>query len=163
MPTRPGSGTPPAAADPAVGGLATMLRAEHAAIYACAWAGGTLAPLGGSAAGARELARDAYAAHRALRDALLTAILARGGEAPVAAPAYALPGGQPGGAARALTVLAGVEDAAAAAAYDAIAVLTGELRAQAVDALIGMAVRAQRARLAAGEPLTRAGRALPGR
>ncbi|EIV95962.1 DUF4439 domain-containing protein [Frankia sp. QA3] len=145
----------------AVVALSTMLTATHAAIYAAATAGGALAPLGPAAAGARELARLSWVAHQALRDDLIVAIGARGGQAPPALPAYRIPTA-PVSVAASLTLLAQIEDACAAAAHDATAVLVADARELAIDALSGAAVRAQRARLAAGLPTATATRALPG-
>ncbi|WP_175443389.1 DUF4439 domain-containing protein [Frankia sp. CgMI4] len=148
--------------DPAgVAALVTMLTATHAAVYATAAAGGAVAPLGPAAAQARELARLSCLAHQALRDDLIAAIRARGGDAPPALPAYRLPVA-PEGIGAALALLARIEDACAMAAHDAVAVLVGDVRALALDALTGTAVRAQRARIAAGMPLAAASRALPG-
>ncbi|SNQ51992.1 conserved hypothetical protein [Frankia canadensis] len=145
----------------AVGALGAMLEACHAAIYATATAGGALAPLGPPAAAARELARSAWLAHRELRDALVSALQAEGARPPAALPAYRLPAA-PVSVAAALRVLAQVEDACAAAAHDATAVLSARSRRLAVDALGGAAIRAQRARLSAGLPPATATRALPG-
>ncbi|CAJ64398.1 MULTISPECIES: DUF4439 domain-containing protein [Frankia] len=145
----------------AVAALNTMLTATHAAIYAAATAGGALAPLGPPAAGARELARLSWVAHQALRDDLIAAIGTRGGQPAPALPAYRIPT-TPVSVAASLTLLAQIEDACAAAAHDATAVLVADARALAVDALGGTAVRAQRARLAAGLPPATATRALPG-
>ncbi|WP_205446802.1 DUF4439 domain-containing protein [Candidatus Frankia alpina] len=144
-----------------VDALNTMLTATHAAIYAAAAAGGVLAPLGPAAAGARELARLSWVAHQALRDDLVAVIGARGGQAPPALPAYRIPA-TPVSVAASLALLAQIEDACAAAAHDATAVLGADARELAIDALSGAAVRAQRARLAAGLPPATATRALPG-
>jgi hypothetical protein len=160
-----GSAGPPADEPASAAGLAAMAAmaaVEHAAVYACATAGGALAPAGGAGAPARRLAHEAYEAHRRLRDSLVEAILAAGGRPPAARAAYALPT-RPVDPASALGLLADVEDRAAAAAYDAVAALDSAHRRLAVDALAGAAVRAQRARLAAGLPPERAGPALPGR
>jgi hypothetical protein len=151
----------PAAEPASVAGLSAMAAVEHAAVYACATAGGALASAGGSGAAVRRLAHDAYEAHRRLRDSLIGAILAAGGRPPAARAAYALPT-RPVDPASALGLLADVEDRAAAVAYDAVAALGTAHRQLAVDALAGAAVRAQRARLAAGAPPERAGPALPG-
>jgi hypothetical protein len=153
-----GEPVPPAA----VAALAAMLAGEHAAVFACATAGGALAPTGDAGTTARTLARNAYDAHRALRDSLAGAILAAGGDPPAARAAYALPT-RPVDSASALGLLADVEDRTAALAYESVALLGSAHRQFAVDALAGAAVRAQRARLAAGVPPDRAGRALPGR
>ncbi|MCK9897752.1 ferritin-like domain-containing protein [Frankia sp. AgB32] len=138
-----------------------MVEACHAAIYVAATAGGALAPLGAPAAVARQLAYGAWIAHQRLRDDLITAIEARGASAPPALPAYRIPAA-PITVTTALQLLAQVEDTCAAAAHDATAVLTADTRRLAVDALGGMAIRAQRARLAAGLPPATATRALPG-
>ncbi|CAO5228999.1 DUF4439 domain-containing protein [Frankia sp. AgKG'84/4] len=145
----------------AVGVLSTMVAACHAAIYVASTVGGALAPLGAPAAVARQLAHDAWIAHQRLRDDLLVAIQARGASAPPAQAAYRIPAA-PITVPTALLLLAQVEDSAAAAAHDATAGLTADTRRLAVDALGGMAIRAQRARLAAGLPPATATRALPG-
>jgi hypothetical protein len=163
--TTPGTpaGTSAPTVDPATGrALAALLAVEHASVYGCASAGGALAPLGPAAEGARELARAAYLAHRALRDTLTSMLLDAGVTPPPALPAYTLPV-TPNSAVNALTLLADVEDRTAGAAYDALATVAGPSRALAADALGQAALRGQRARLAAGESPAAAGRALPGR
>ncbi len=141
--------------------LSDILAVEHAAVYACAAAGGAMAPLGSVATATRNLAQTAYNAHRELRDQLVAAIADRRGSVPAAQPAYQLPVA-PTEPNRALLLLAEVEDHAAAAAYDALGDLAGRTRALVVDALAGMAVRGQQARIAAGQPPDQATRALPG-
>ncbi|SBW27574.1 hypothetical protein FDG2_5360 [Candidatus Protofrankia californiensis] len=145
----------------AVQALSNLLAVEHAAVYASAAAGGALAPLRPGSESTRVLAQSAYTAHRELRDRLVTEILDRGGTAPVAQPAYRLPV-VPTELTSALGLLADVEDRCAAAAHDALGDLAGEVRALVIDALAGMAVRAQQARIAAGQPVDQATRALPG-
>ncbi|WP_175648314.1 DUF4439 domain-containing protein [Protofrankia sp. BMG5.30] len=141
--------------------LSDLLAVQHAAVYACAAAGGALAPLRPASDPTRLLAQTAYSAHRELRDRLVAEVLGRGGSPPAAQPAYQLPV-PPSGLTGALELLAAVEDRCAAAAYDALDALAGDLRALVVDALAGTAVRGQQARLAAGQPVERATRALPG-
>ncbi|WP_239310490.1 MULTISPECIES: DUF4439 domain-containing protein [unclassified Frankia] len=141
--------------------LSNLLAVEHAAVYAAAAAGGELAPLRSAAESTRVLAENAFAAHRELRDRLVAEILDRGGTAPPAQAAYQLPA-LSGDLAGVLLLLAGIEDRSSAAAYDAIGELTGEMRALVTDALTGMAVRGQQARVAAGQPVAQASRALPG-
>jgi hypothetical protein len=142
--------------------LAAMLSGAHAAVFACAAAGGALAPSGEAGAVARALARDAYDAHRALRDSLTETIVSAGGKPPQARAAYALPT-RPVDLGSALGLLSDIEDRTATLAYGAVPVLGTQHRGLAVDALAGAAVRAQRERLAAGVPPEGAGRALPGR
>ncbi|MCM3926553.1 ferritin-like domain-containing protein, partial [Frankia sp. AiPs1] len=89
----------------AVAALNTMLTATHAAINAAAAAGGALAPLGSTAAGARELARLSWVAHQAMRDDLIAAVDARGGQPSPALPAYRIPT-TPVSVAASLTLLA---------------------------------------------------------
>lgn len=149
------------AEDPAVVALSSMLAAAHAAVYATATAGGVLAPLGAAAGPARELARAAHDDHRTLRDSLVAALQARGATPPAALAAYRLPV-EPAGVAGSLDLLARVEDRSAVAAHDAVGVLTGADRELAVDALVAMTLRGQRARLAAGTPPGSAVPALPG-
>jgi len=145
----------------AIEALNAMLAACHAAIYVSAAAGGALAPLGPDAAAAQTLARSAWLAHRELRDSLVAAVEAHGAQPSPALPAYRI-SLTPVSVAGALRLLAEAEEACAAAAHDATAVLTADTRRMAVDALGGAAIRAQRARLAAGLPPATATRALPG-
>lgn len=143
--------------------LTTMLAASHGAIYATATAGGALAPQAATAAGAlaRQRAREGWLAHLRLRDQLIAQIEARGGAPVPALAAYRLPT-TPVDVPTALRLLGQVEDVCAAAAHDATAQVGTDLRALTVDALAGMALRAQRARLAAGASPATASRALPG-
>ena len=158
--TRGASASP--APDPAAAAaLSGMLTVTHAAVYAAGAAGGALAPFGPEAEQARALARTAYTDHRRLRDDLVAAILAHGGTPPAAQPAYRLPI-EPTGVTEALALLADIEDRSAVAAHEALSALQGTDRELAVDALVAMAMRAQRARLTAGLPLSQAMTALPG-
>lgn len=143
--------------------LTTMLAASHGAIYATATAGGALAPQAATAAGAlaRQRAREGWLAHLRLRDQLIAQIEARGGAPVPALAAYRLPT-TPVDVPTALRLLSQVEDVCAATAHDATAQVGTDLRALTVDALAGMALRAQRARLAAGASPATASRALPG-
>ncbi|WP_322761346.1 DUF4439 domain-containing protein [Frankia sp. Cr2] len=148
--------------DPAaVWRLSDLLAMEHAAVYVAAAAGGELAALRPVAESARVLAQNAFTAHRELRDRLVAEILDRGGTAPPAQAAYRLPAVSTD-LAGVLLLLADIEDRCSAAAYDAIGDLTGNGRALVTDALAGMAVRGQQARIAAGQPAGQAARALPG-
>ncbi len=134
--------------------LADALRAEHAAIYGYGVLG---ARLDGAAL---TLANQAEAAHRQRRDALVVRLGNGGAVPPGAEPAYALPApvnDQPS----ALRLAATIEDRTAAlwrAVLPETTVLPesdGADRAMALDALIDCAVRATRARNAAGiEPAT---------
>jgi Domain of unknown function (DUF4439) len=142
--------------------LAGLLAVEHGAVYACEAAGGSLADTGDVGVAARALAYAAYADHAALRDRLTDRIMALGAIPPAALPAYRLPP-RADGVAGALTLLAALEDRTAAAAHDATGVLAATVdRGLAADMLAGAAVRAQRARLAAGLTVARATNALPG-
>lgn len=158
-----GQRTPPPDAAAVLRSLNIMLAASHAAIYAAATAGGALAPLAATATGAlaRQRARESWLAHLRLRDQLIADLEARGGTPVPALAAYRLPT-MPVDVSTALRLLGQVEDVCATAAHDATAELGTDLRALAVDALAGMALRAQRSRLAAGAPPATASRALPG-
>jgi len=142
--------------------LSTLLAAEHAAVYGTSAAGGALAPLGLPAAQARALAYAAYTAHLQLRDQLTALLLAADAQPPAALPAYTLPV-SPGSVHGALTLLAELDDRSAAAAYAAVAAVGGGTRELVADALSQAAVRAQRARLAAGTSPATAATAFPGR
>lgn len=149
-------------ADPQVGALSSMLVSAHAAVYGAAAAGGVLAPLGDAAAAARGLARTAFDEHRALRDALVTALAARGAVPPAAMPAYRLPV-EPSGVGGVLDLLGRIEDQSAATAHAAVGRLTGADRELAVDALVAMTLRGQRVRIMAGVEAGSAAPAFPGR
>lgn len=142
--------------------LAALVAVEHAAVYAVGAAGGALAVTGPAGATARALAQAAYVDHARLRDTLIDRIGALGGRPPPARPAYQLPI-EPAGVIPALALLATVEDRTAAAAHDAVGPLTVRAdRALAADALVAAAVRAQRARRAAGLSPARASGPFPG-
>ncbi|OAA22022.1 protein of unknown function (DUF4439) [Frankia sp. EI5c] len=149
-------------ADPRIGALTAMLTSAHAAVYATGAAGGVLAPLGDAAQAARGLARTALDDHRGLRDALVAALRAAHATPPPALAAYRLPV-EPAGVGGSLDLLARVEDQSAVTAHAAVGVLTGAERELAVDALVAMTLRRQRARLLAGIALGSATTAFPGR
>jgi Domain of unknown function (DUF4439) len=130
------------------GELASVLAAEHAAIFAYGPIGAHLS--GGDAAAARA----AEAAHRTRRDALLLRLTADGATPPPAAAAYTLPEPVTGRAA-ALRVAIGVEERASSAWRAALAATTGDQRKQVLTAFTDCALRATRWRRAAGvTPLT---------
>lgn len=135
------------------GELADALAAEHAAIFGYGVAGAQLT------GAAQEAARQAEAAHRARRDALLIRLTADGASPPPAAPAYALPFPVTGPVAAARLGVH-LEERAAAVWRRAVAATDGPTRRLALDALVDCAVRATRWRKAAGvSPVTVA---LPG-
>jgi hypothetical protein len=123
--------------------LAEALRAEHAAIYAYGVLGAHLDEP------TRALAVESESAHRLRRDALLVRLNALGAPAPPAEPAYALPAPVPDRAA-ALHLMIVVEERCAAIWRQALPEVTDDDRQLAVDALTDCAVRATRARTAAG-------------
>jgi Domain of unknown function (DUF4439) len=156
------SPTSAAALGPAgVTALSALLAVEHGAVYGTSAVGGALAPLGAPATDARALAFAAYTAHRELRDQLTAVLLAAGAQPPAALPAYSLPV-NPGNVQAALTLLAQLDDQTAAAAYDAVATVSGPTRELVVDALTQAAIRAQRTRLTAGKNPATAVQAFPG-
>jgi hypothetical protein len=116
--------------------LQAALAGEHAAVYAYA----VIAGRGAAGSSVVELAREAYAAHRAGRDDLARTLAARG-ESPVPTePGYALPFPIDGsGTARRLARL--VEDRCAVLHAAVVAVATGQERALGAQALVGCAVR----------------------
>lgn len=123
--------------------LTEALTAEHAAIFAYGVIG---ARLDGAEADAALAAEEA---HRSRRDALLLRLTERGVDAPVAAPSYELPFEvTDAGEARRLAVL--VEERVGAVWRAALPVVTGEDRAEALDALVAAAVEATGWRRAAG-------------
>ncbi|WP_198955518.1 DUF4439 domain-containing protein [Frankia sp. CcI49] len=150
------------APDPQARALSSMLASAHAAVYAAAAAGGVLAPLGDAARPARDLARTALDDHRALRDSLVAMLRTRGATPPPALAAYQLPV-EPAGIAGSLDLLARIEDQSAVSALAAVDVLTGADREMAVDTLVAMTLRGQRARLAAGVAPASVTAAFPGR
>ncbi|MPZ25650.1 MAG: DUF4439 domain-containing protein [Micromonosporaceae bacterium] len=137
--------------------LADALAAEHAAIFAYGLIG---VELDGKTE--TEDARDAEAAHRLRRDALVQTLADREARAPVAEASYELPFEVAGAeAARRLAVL--VEERVGAVWRAALPAVTGDDRAQALDALVDTALRATGWRLAAGvEPATTAFPGAPG-
>lgn len=113
------------------------LAAEHAAVYGYGVVGARVAD------GRREEARQAYAAHRARRDALSRTVRGLGGEPAVAAPAYALPFAVPDPAA-AVRLATELEERLAGVYGDMVRATTGRLRHEAAVALREAAVRAVR-------------------
>jgi hypothetical protein len=123
--------------------LAEALAAEHAAIFAYGVIG---AWLDGDQADAALAAEEA---HRTRRDVLLLRLTERGVDAPVAAAGYELPFEVTGaGEARRLAVL--VEERVGAVWRAALPAVTGEDRAEALDALVAAAIEATGWRRAAG-------------
>ncbi|WBB70956.1 ferritin-like domain-containing protein [Micromonospora sp. WMMD812] len=134
--------------------LGAALSAEYAAIFA-------YGPIGVRLSGpAREAARQAEAAHRHRRDALMVQLSTGGGTVPPDRAGYALPFPVTDRAS-ALRLAVEVEERTAAHWRAALAATTGADRDQALDALLDYAVRATRWRRTAGvTPLTVA---FPGR
>lgn len=128
--------------------LTDALRAEHAAIYGYGLVGAHLD------AATVALALAAEAGHRTKRDALVIRLTTGGRTPPPAEPAYALPApvsDQPGALRLAITI----EEATAAVWRLALPDTTGDDRKLAIEALSDCAVRATKARRAAGiTPLT---------
>ncbi|HZN18361.1 MAG TPA: ferritin-like domain-containing protein [Micromonosporaceae bacterium] len=135
------------------GELVAALAAEHAAIYGYGVAGAQLT------GATQEAARQAEAAHRTRRDALLVRLTADGASAPPAEPAYALPFPVTGPVAAARLGVH-LEERAAAVWRRALVATTGPTRRLALDALVDCAVRATRWRRVAG--VSPATVALPG-
>ena len=135
---------PPAPAE----ALAAALTAEYAAIYA-------YGPIGVRLSGAaRTAARQAEAAHRRRRDALVLQLSTAGATVPPDRAGYALPFPITDRAS-ALRLAVEVEERTAAHWRAALAATTGPDRDQALDALIDYSVRATRWRRTAGvDPLT---------
>lgn len=123
--------------------LAAALVAEHAAIFGYGVAGARLD------ASTVPLATQADTAHRSRRDALFLRLAGRGAKAPVAEPGYALPFPVTDQAS-ALRLVTAIEERTAAAWLAALLETEGDDRKLAVDALTDCAVRATRARRAAG-------------
>jgi hypothetical protein len=125
------------------GRLADALLAEHAAIFG-------YGPVGAHLDDATiAIATNAEAAHRIRRDALVLRISARGGTAPAAEPAYALPTPVTDRAS-ALELAITLEERTASAWRLVLPETTGDDRALALDALVDCAIRTARARRAAG-------------
>ncbi|MFC4018048.1 ferritin-like domain-containing protein [Micromonospora sp. GCM10011542] len=128
--------------------LAAALSAEYAAIYA-------YGPIGVRLTGAaRDAARQAEAAHRRRRDALVVQLSTAGGTVPADRAGYALPFPVTDRAS-ALRLAVEVEERTAAHWRAALAATTGADRDLALAALVDYAVRSTRWRRTAGvAPLT---------
>ncbi|MEV6365456.1 ferritin-like domain-containing protein [Micromonospora musae] len=128
--------------------LAAALTAEYAAIYA-------YGPIGVRLSGsARTAARQAEAAHRRRRDALVVQLTTAGTSVPPDQAGYALPFPITDRAS-ALRLAVEVEERTAAHWRAALAATSGGDRDQALDALIDYSVRATRWRRTAKiSPLT---------
>jgi hypothetical protein len=121
----------------AADGLTAALAAEHAAIFGYGTVG---AHLDGAA---RTAARQAEAAHRSRRDALIARLTSLKATPPPARPAYALPFPVKDKAtAQQLAVT--LEERVAQAWAGALAATAGDERKLALDALVDCAVRATR-------------------
>jgi hypothetical protein len=128
--------------------LAEALAAEHAAIFAYGVVGARLVDAGD--AGDADRAREADAAHRQRRDALVVVLDQRSVAPPVPAAAYELPFPvDDAGDARRLAVL--VEERVAVVWRAALVVVTRDDRELVLDALVDTAVWATRWRIAAGD------------
>ncbi|WP_351223642.1 DUF4439 domain-containing protein [Streptomyces sp. NPDC002133] len=113
------------------------LAAEHAAVYG-------YGVVGGRAGQARRTeAAEAFAAHRARRDALERTVRDLGGVPAVAVAAYALPFAVPDASA-AVRLAAVLEDRIAGVYSDLVRAAEGPLRRDAAGALREAAVRAAR-------------------
>jgi len=123
--------------------LIAALRAEHAAIYGYGLVGAHLD------AATVPLALAAEATHRSTRDALVLRLSGQGAAPPPAEPAYTPPG-QVTDQASALRLAVTIEEATAAVWRAALPDTAGADRKLAVSALTDCAVRATRARRAAG-------------
>jgi hypothetical protein len=126
----------------AANALAAALAAEHAAIFGYGVVGAHLDRTGQAAA------RQAEAAHRNRRDALVMRLVAAGASPTPGAPAYRLPF-PVADAPSALKLAVALEEGAGRAWRQALAGTTGDDRRLAVDALTDCAVRATRWRIAA--------------
>ncbi|MEH1013823.1 ferritin-like domain-containing protein [Micromonospora sp. CPCC 206060] len=134
--------------------LAAALRAEYAAI----WAYG---PIGVRLRGAAvDAARQAEAAHRSRRDALVLQLAAGGGTVPTGQAGYALPFPVTDQAS-ALRLAVEIEERTGAYWRAALPVTTGAERSRVLAALTDCAVRATRWRRTAG--MTPVTVAFPGR
>jgi hypothetical protein len=117
--------------------LQTVLAAEHAVVYGYGVAGAWLHGRAG------DRADRTWTAHRARRDDLVARVTGLGGSPVPPAASYALP--LPvDTAADARTLATLLEERLAATWADAVAGLTGDLRAYAVDGLAEAAVAAAR-------------------
>ncbi|MFC4030573.1 ferritin-like domain-containing protein [Streptomyces polygonati] len=113
------------------------LAAEHAAVYGYGVVGGRIA------ASRQAEAQQAYAAHRAGRDALSRSVTDLGGRPVAAAAGYELPFAV-AGSADAVRLAAFLEDRVAGAYGDLVRAAAGALRQDAAAALRAAAVRAVR-------------------
>jgi hypothetical protein len=128
--------------------LVAALVAEHAAIFAYGLVGARLD------AATVPLAAQAELAHRSRRDTLVLRLSTRGANPPAAEPAYTVPSPVTDQAS-ALQLAITVEERTAAAWRAALLQTDGEDRKPSLDALTDCAVRATRARRAAGRtPVT---------
>ncbi|WP_373868439.1 ferritin-like domain-containing protein [Micromonospora yangpuensis] len=128
--------------------LVAALTAEYAAVYAYGPIGVRLPEA------ARRAARNAEAAHRARRDALVMRLSSAGGSIPADQAGYALPFPVTD-AGSALRLAIEVEERTGAFWRAALPVTTGDDRATALTALTDCALRATRWRRTAGvTPLT---------
>jgi len=123
--------------------LSAALAAEHAAIFGYGAVGARLDKAG------QEAARQAEAAHRSRRDALVVRIAAASASPPASAPAYGLPFPVTDRAS-ALRLAITLEEGAARAWRQALPATSGDDRRLAVEALMDCAVRATRWRRLAG-------------
>lgn len=128
--------------------LADALAAEHAAIFA-------YGPIGVRLEDAlADAARDAEAAHRRRRDALVLALAETEAQVPAPEPSYVLPF-EVTDAADALRLAVLVEERVAAVWRAVLPETTGTSRTEALDALVDAALRATGWRRAAGQlPVT---------
>lgn len=124
--------------------LNDALAGEHAAIFGYGVLGAHLT------GPALDLARQAEAAHRARRDALLVRLSSASPAPPAAEPAYTLPFAV-ADEASALKLATGIEERTGAVWRAAIADVGGDDRHRALDALTDCALRAARFRRAAGQ------------
>jgi hypothetical protein len=124
--------------------LGDALGGEHAAIFGYGVLGAHLT------GPALDLARQAEAAHRARRDALLVRLSSASPAPPAADPAYTLPFAI-SDEASALRLATGIEERTGAVWKAALAGVGGDDRRRALDALTDCALRAARFRRAAGD------------
>lgn len=123
--------------------LDRALAAEYAAIFGYGVVGAHLS------SAEQDAARQADAAHRARRDALLVKLTTASASPPASDPAYALPFAVTDRAS-ALKLAVALEDGAARAWHGALGATTGADRQFVVNALVDCAVRATRWRVRAG-------------
>jgi hypothetical protein len=121
----------------AADGLTAALAAEHAAIFGYGVVGAHLDSAG------KTVARQAEAAHRSRRDALVARLASLGATPPPARPAYTLPFPVKDKASAQKLAVA-LEDRVAQSWALALATTTGNERKLSLDALVDCAVRATR-------------------